>query len=564
MSQPSSLSPSQTPLRRVLAWISARDRWLMAALALLYLIIGIATLRFYGLTWDEGLGNVFFGERYFYYLTTFKGKFLDFGADLSLLRHLPLRTSLAPFRAYPYEFPALIDTLSAAGMHLFAYRLNWLDAVDAWHLFTVALSAVFLWLLYAFAAPSLGKFAAFAGVLLLAVFPRFWADLHFNVKDIPTTIFMSLTILAYWRWYEKPGWRRALGVGLLFGAALAVKANAVFLPVLLALGVLPLNLKESWQHLRAAWGQYALMAVSGAGLYFSSWPYLYADPLRVREYFSYIASQGGRSMDAMWNWQPWKMTAAVLPETLLALLLVGLVLAVVQTARGKAPLQRLLLVWCLFPIVRISLPGMANFDGVRHFLEFLPAACLLAGCAAQALLDWIGKHKPAFKTAAGVMIVGLIVTKTAAITLNYGAYQHIYFNSLYGGLTGAAHKFGETETTDYWGATYRPGMLWLSRHAEAEAVVYAPVGDWLVQMTAPLYLREDMQVLGKQDAALLEKMDRPVYVMFITRPGFYDDVARNCVQNRNPLYEISVQGVPLLQIYKLTGASMEDSAWLQP
>jgi hypothetical protein len=107
-------------------------------------------------------------------------------------------------------------------------------------------------------------------------------------------------------------------------------------------------------------------------------------------------------------------------------------------------------------------------------------------------------------------------------------------------------------------------MLWLSQHAEADAVVYAPVGDWLVQMTAPLYLRADMQVLGKQDAALLEQMDRPVYVMFITRPGFYDDVARDCVQNRTALHEISVQGMPLLQIYKLTDASTEESAWLQP
>lgn len=564
MSQSPSLSSKQTPLQRLLAWISARDRWLMAALALLYLIMGIATLHYYGLTWDEGLGNVFFGERYFYYLTTFKAKFLDFGADLSALRHLPLRTSLAPFRAYPYEFPALIDTLSAAGMHLFAYRLNWLDALDAWHLFTVALSAVFLWLLYAFAAPRLGKFAAFTGVLLLAGFPRFWADLHFNVKDIPTTILMSLAILAYWRWYEKPGWRRALGTGLLFGAALAVKANAAFLPVLLALGVLPLNLKALWQHLRAAWGQYALMAVSGAGLYFASWPYLYADPLRAREYFSYIASQGGRSMDVMWNWQPWKMTAAVLPETLLALLLVGLVLAVKRTALGRQPLHRLLLVWCLFPIVRISLPGMANFDGVRHFLEFLPAACLLAGCATQALLDWMGKHKTAFKTVGGVMVVGLIAAQAAAIAVNYGAYQHIYFNSLFGGLPGAAQKFGEAETTDYWGATYRPGMLWLSQHAESNAVVYVPVGDWLVQMTAPLYLREDIKVIGKQDAALIEDIDRPVYVMFITRPGFYDDVALDCVQNRTPLHEISVQGVPLLQIYRLPGASTEVRSWLQP
>jgi hypothetical protein len=33
-------------------------------------------------------------------------------------------------------------------------------------------------------------------------------------------------------------------------------------------------------------------------------------------------------------------------------------------------------------------------------------ACLLAGCAAQALFDWIGKHKPAFQTAARLVVVG--------------------------------------------------------------------------------------------------------------------------------------------------------------
>jgi hypothetical protein len=66
--------------------------------------------------------------------------------------------------------------------------------------------------------------------------------------------------------------------------------------VLLALGVLPLNLKVLWQHLRAALGQYALMAVSARDCILPPGLYLYADPLRVREYFSYIASQGGRSM----------------------------------------------------------------------------------------------------------------------------------------------------------------------------------------------------------------------------------------------------------------------------
>jgi hypothetical protein len=54
------------PLQACTGLDQPRDRWLMAVFALLYLIVGIATLRFYGLTWDEGLGNVFFGERYFY------------------------------------------------------------------------------------------------------------------------------------------------------------------------------------------------------------------------------------------------------------------------------------------------------------------------------------------------------------------------------------------------------------------------------------------------------------------------------------------------------------------
>jgi hypothetical protein len=82
-----------------------------------------------------------------------------------------------------------------------------------------------------------------------------------------------LTILAYWRWYEKPGWRRALGVGLLFGTALAVKANAVFLRCCWRWRAALEFERIMAAPARCAWGQYALMAVSGAGLYFASWPY---------------------------------------------------------------------------------------------------------------------------------------------------------------------------------------------------------------------------------------------------------------------------------------------------
>ena len=39
-------------------------------LVLVFLVSGVLTLPQYGISWDEGLGNLFFGERYFYYLTS--------------------------------------------------------------------------------------------------------------------------------------------------------------------------------------------------------------------------------------------------------------------------------------------------------------------------------------------------------------------------------------------------------------------------------------------------------------------------------------------------------------
>jgi hypothetical protein len=73
-----------------------RANYFVVVFVFFYTVFGISTLKYFGLTWDEGLGNLFFGERYFH----------------------------------------------------------------------------------------------------------FWAHMHFNVKDIPETIFFGLIILAFWGWNE--------------------------------------------------------------------------------------------------------------------------------------------------------------------------------------------------------------------------------------------------------------------------------------------------------------------------------------------------------------------------
>lgn len=524
-----------------------------------YLVAAIAALPAYGMTWDEGLGNFFFGERYLFYLTTFNGKYLDFKADLASLAGYPLHLFLSPLRDFPHEFPALFDTLSASAMHLLAYRLRWLDPVDAFHLPTVLAAALLLPALYRFAAPHLGKTAAWFGMLLLAFAPRFWADLHFNVKDIPEMVFFSLTVLSFAGWLERPAWWRALRTGLAFGAAISIKANGWFLPIVLLAGLLPWSLRwQDWlglaRHLLQRSGDYILMGISGAGVLLLSWPYLYDNPLRIRSYMSYILSQGERSGGNAWSWQPVKMVSATLPEILLAFLLVGIGITVYRAAAQRRAFHRLLLAWCLLPVLRISLPGMVNFDGIRHFVEFLPAACLLAGAGMQALIERAGRASRMAQAGSVAALAGWLAISTLLAWQGYGLYQHVYFNRLWGGLSGAAGQFGQAEATDYWGATYRQGMNWLSAQAPPGASIYIPVARWLVELPAPLWLREDLRLLPEDQTPTPDGLTSPTYVMFITRPEAENELTRFCQKNLQPVYQVTAEGVALLKIYRLDRA----------
>ncbi|MCC6146022.1 MAG: glycosyltransferase family 39 protein [Anaerolineaceae bacterium] len=535
---------------------------LMLAFTAGYFAAGAATLPAYGMTWDEGLGNFFFGERYLFYLTTFNGKYLDFKADLASLAGYPLHLFLSPLREFPHEFPAFFDTLSAGAMHWLGYRLQWLDPVDAFHLPTVLAAALLLLALHRFAAPRLGRTAAWGGVLLLAFTPRFWADMHFNVKDIPETVFFSLALVSFAGCLERPGAWRALRTGLAFGAAIAIKANGWFIPVVLFLSLLPWNFcREDWlslaRHFLRRAGDYALMAVSGAGVLLLSWPYLYEDPLRIRNYANYILSQGGRSNLAAWSWQPVRMVSAVLPEILLIFLLGGIGIVVYRAVTRRSFVHRMLLFWCLLPVVRISLPGMVNFDGIRHFLEFLPAACLLAGVAIQALIERTGRASSLWRWGTAAALAGWLAITTLLAWRNYGPYQHVYFNSLWGGLPNAAGQFGQAEATDYWGATYRQGMGWLDENAAQGAGVYVPAARWLVELPTPLWLRDDLRLLPEDETPALNGDAAPVYVMYVTRPESSNEVTQYCERNLKPVYQIEAQGVALLKIYRLDG----EAAW---
>ncbi len=521
----------------------------------LFLLLGIITLPQYGLSWDEGYGNMFFGERYFNYLTTFDSKYLDFNnSDLEIHKRA-LNLSISPFRSKPYEFPAFADTLSALTMEMFAYKVPLLDPVDAFHLFNVLISGVFLWLLYCFARPRLGKVTALLAILLLGTYPRFWGDMHFNPKDIPETIFFSLTIIVFHLWFEKPSWKRALAVGILFGLSLSIKANAIFLPIIISLIYLPwLFVHRPWKEILADLRKYQrhfiLMASCALLVHIISWPYLYANPLRLIEYYKYIFFQGDRKSPG-WNMDPLIQSITTMPEAMLALLFAGLAFTLSRIRSATSPILIMLVLWALFPIFRNSLPGMVNFDGIRHFEEFLPGACLLAAYGGIRLVEYLSGIKPHLSRLWFYAIFFLVIGNTANIYIRYWPYGYLYYNSLVGGLEGANRKFAFPEATDYWGVSYRNGIKWINANAEAKSAIYISVAVWCMGIPKDIWLRKDIMLIPFESIKKNIKEGHPTYVMFVTRENWYDSVAVFCEKNLFPAHEISVDGLPILKIYLL-------------
>lgn len=542
-------------MRSLKGWLINHIGLLVFGYLILFMITGILTLHYYGLTWDEGLGNLFFGERYLHYFTSFKEVNLDFKSELPYNQQHPLNLYNSPFHEAPQEFPPVADTLSAATMYIFSYDLGWINPVDGFHLFTVLLATVFLGVLYQVAKPRIGKFNAFLAVIFLSLFPRFWGDMHFNVKDVPETIFFGIVILTFITWMEKPSLWKAVLTGIFWGLALGTKANAIFLPIILLIGLVPWGLNANDWHTFWDWikhhvnGILVMVGVAGV-VYIGSWPYLYAHPVNnLKTYWIYILSQGGRSGGTGLNIDPIRQVIFTTPEIMLVALIIGMIFAL---RRVREPFWRIMIVWLIFPILRASLPGTVNFDGIRHFLEFLPAAAIIAGFGLGHSLEWLSGRGIHAVTARGIALV-LLAVQFLVIYPVYFPYLHIYYNQVSGGLAGARYGWLGADAGDYWKSSYRQGMAWLDRNAPPGSIVRGMGAEWIINLSAPVFLRPDLQMLRQEnlpDFSILDQSDHPVYLVFVIRNDTSLDELAYCQKRKTPVYQIIVDRVPILQIFR--------------
>ncbi|MCZ7649701.1 MAG: glycosyltransferase family 39 protein [Thermoanaerobaculia bacterium] len=357
---------------------SARTRLAAGLCAAALLLLGFPALKGANVTWDAALGDLFFGQRYLSFFTSFDARYLDFAADPYPEGHQP-DLSGSPFRSRPWEYYPVANTLGAASSELLWRRLGWLDPFDGFQAVNLGFGLLLVATWLPFLARRLGLAAALAGTLLLLTAPRIAGDLLANPKDFPAMALFTAALAAFAAAWERGSVAGIAGSGALWGLALGTKANALFLPLVVLAAVAWGPRPEAWRGRgRTLVTALAAAALAGGAVLVASWPYLWADPAgRLGEHLAYLL---GRHRAMAPGSHAGALTALLWTTPLPFLLAVGLgVLPLARRLRAGDRTARLLALWIGVVLARLHLPGAVNFDGVRHFLELFPPLAAVGG-----------------------------------------------------------------------------------------------------------------------------------------------------------------------------------------
>ncbi|MGH7828271.1 MAG: ArnT family glycosyltransferase, partial [Candidatus Binatia bacterium] len=288
------------------------------------LLVG-ATLKDYGVTWDE--------PPYFHATDLHMAWIADFGTSI-IQGHVPENLTdeniKAAWRWDPYHVPhppfsrivsGVTRLVTSAGLDKFSgYRLA--PAL----FFAVLVTVMFLWTSELF-----GRATGLFSALALVVIPNLFGFAHIAVTDMPLASMWFITAYCFWKGLHD--WKWSVVCGVVWGFALATKFPALLIPVPLIL----------WAHLFHR-NNYAnnvfVMLFLGPLTMIATQPYLWHQSgLRILEFLYEGLSRGYRpetnfpiylfgqlyyTHELPWYY-PFFLVGVTTPEPILALALIGIV-----------------------------------------------------------------------------------------------------------------------------------------------------------------------------------------------------------------------------------------------
>lgn len=541
-------------------------------IGLVYFCIQFQALPLYGANWDEPV-HFGRGQAILHYFLTREKDYTNLN-PINTTRRSYYQHDSYSFTFFEQKFdegkypitgaghPVVSDILASISNKIFYQKLNVVGDIESYHLYSVMLSSVLVGVLFFCATSMYGFFTGLITALSIVISPLFLGETRYNTKDVPEAVFYALTIFAYYQGVIKNRWKFVVLSSFFAGLGFGTKLNIVF--AITTLGIWSVlfiasqlrkdNLKKLIQkyiHVLVAIAVYPIIPLI---IYFGSWPILWKDPVNRFmyniHYYGTVGTAGGgiSEFNTMFGLNTYAIQWILYttPLVLLSLAFLGFV----SGYRNKKHRLFFILVvlWLIMPIVRVSLPGLVIYGGVRQIMEYIPALAILAGMGAQTLVNWRKREKNN-KTTTEIILQGIIILSFLPITMKLISLypnEGIYFNPLIGGVKGAASR-----NLPGWGnslgSTYRQGVRWINTHAEPNAklgFVYE-----LRSNIALNELRSDIEFSNQVRSALQRKGE---YIIGVTHFGTQESAYHREYLERFliPVHTVKVDGVAVLKIWK--------------
>lgn len=470
---------------------------------------------------------------------------------------------------YDYGHPHISDVLSAVFNFVLFQKLGFLNDIDSYRVYSVLLSSMLVGLVFWWTASSYGKFAGVIAALSLAVYPLFWAESHINnEKDIPETVFWSFMLFSIWRGITGKSWKWILASGVFFGLALGTKFNVLFsifviLPWLLFYLVASYKKEFSFDSFLKGYTKLLLAMIAaplfGVFIIAGTWPFFWSDPAgriaKIVDFYKTIGIAGDVEQRFLGplgtNTYAIQWILYTTPLVTLFLTFVGIVVIISRGFHRKQMQSLLFLLWLIVPIARVTWPGMNIYGGARQIMEYVPAMAIIAGIGGGWFRDRISNFLGILRVDrykqtlfASFLVIVLFIPITLKL-IQIHPNENVYFNPLIGGLKGAKERDFPGWGVSF-GAPYREAIEWINKNAEPGAKL--TLGSEILSNIPGVFIRPDIEYKSNR-SGYLQQGEYVISLRFqgTDKRSYFDMYLDRMIE---PLYEITVDDVPILKIWK--------------
>ncbi len=516
---------------------------IIVMLLLAYFAVGVLVYRDYGISSDEPTERIST-------LVNVKYVLNFFGADHMSEYDIPdLETYI--YRNYGtfLQMPSIIFEITGKslgdiffGRHLYTFLLCMAGYIAFYSLLKILFQS---------------KLMGLAGAFMVALYPRFFAEQFYNIKDM---VFVSAFMLCMFTTVMLIKSRFSWGWVFTFGVSVAVAANVRIVGVvflLLTLGYLAVDFtmgklagKDGYEaRCRRPFLCGIVLLIVWFAAFVLMLPVTWKDPLRgVWNVFSQFSKYDNWDSTIVfmgnvigkdeipWFYVPVWMLASV-PVWYFLLCLVSVAEGIgigIRKIRDKEKFFLLLVtrykyvLWCVLlmavPWLGIAVMHSTIYNGWRHCYFFLPPLILFALFG----VDYLRKKGPKWRIACFLVILMGVMSQVIWIW-RYHPYEMVYFN-------GIGKHFAAGFDRDYWHLTTVDAVRYIAENeADGQFSVKTPGNDYYKYMLSP-----------EEQSRIIEE-EMPQFYIETYRGKTGNDLR---IEGYDEIYSMMVDGFKIASVYR--------------